>query len=91
MCQWYCTPLRGSKVTAALEEYVAILHEDPENDKIRQAAADLYIQVNDTQQATKLLGELFYRQVDAGDGSSAARRQASRRMCARRKKWISPG
>jgi tetratricopeptide (TPR) repeat protein/GGDEF domain-containing protein len=64
--------LQKGKITAALEEYVAILREDPENDKIRQTAADLYIQVNDTQQATKLLGELFYRQVDAGDGANAA-------------------
>jgi len=64
--------LQKGKVTAALEEYVAILHEDPENDTIRQTAADLYIQVNDTQQAAKLLGDLFTRQVDAGDSTNAA-------------------
>lgn len=64
--------LQKGKITAALEEYVAILHEDPENDNIRQTAADLYIQVNDTQQAAKLLGDLFYRQVDAGDSTNAA-------------------
>jgi tetratricopeptide (TPR) repeat protein/GGDEF domain-containing protein len=63
--------LQKGKITAALDEYVAILHEDPDNDKIRLAAADLYIQVNDTQQAAKMLGELFYRQVDAGDSSNA--------------------
>jgi len=64
--------LQKGKVTAALEEYVAILHEDPENDTIRQTAADLYIQVNDTHQAAKLLGDLFTRQVDAGDSTNAA-------------------
>ena len=64
--------LQKGKIAAALEEYVAILHEDPENDTIRQAAADLYIQVNDTQQAAKLLGDLFYRQADAGDNTNAA-------------------
>jgi tetratricopeptide (TPR) repeat protein/GGDEF domain-containing protein len=64
--------LQKGKISAALEEYVAILHEDPENDTIRQTAADLYIQVNDTQQAVKLLGDLFYRQVDAGDSTNAA-------------------
>ncbi|HEX6906889.1 MAG TPA: tetratricopeptide repeat protein [Terriglobales bacterium] len=64
--------LQKGKITAALDEYVAILHEDPENDTIRQTAADLYIQVNDTHQAAKLLGELFTRQVDAGDSTNAA-------------------
>jgi GGDEF domain-containing protein/tetratricopeptide (TPR) repeat protein len=63
--------LQKGKISAALDEYVAILHEDPENDNIRQTAADLYIQVNDTQQAAKLLGDLFYRQVDAGDSTNA--------------------
>ena len=64
--------LQKGKIAAALEEYVAILREDPGNDTIRQTAADLYIQVNDTQQAAKLLGELFARQVDAGDSTNAA-------------------
>jgi len=64
--------LQKGKIAAALEEYVAILQDDPENDTIRQAAADLYIQVNDTQQAAKLLGDLFYRQADAGDNTNAA-------------------
>src|SRR6185312_11268730 len=36
--------LQKGKIAAALEEYVAILQDDPENDTIRQAAADLYIQ-----------------------------------------------
>ncbi|HEV2115373.1 MAG TPA: tetratricopeptide repeat protein, partial [Terriglobales bacterium] len=63
--------LQKGKISAALDEYIAILHEDPENDNIRQTAADLYIQVNDTQQAAKLLGDLFYRQVDAGDSANA--------------------
>jgi tetratricopeptide (TPR) repeat protein/GGDEF domain-containing protein len=64
--------LQKGKIPAALEEYLAILREDPENDTIRQTAADLYIQVNDTQQAAKLLGDLFYRQADGGDSTNAA-------------------
>ena len=64
--------LQKGKIAAALEEYVAILREDPANDTIRQAAADLYIQVNDTQQAAKLLGDLFTRQVEGGDATNAA-------------------
>ena len=50
----------------ALEEYLLALHDDPENDTVRQLAADLCLSQNRTQDAVQLLGDLFERQVKAG-------------------------
>ena len=63
--------LQKGKTSAALEEYVAILRDDPGNDAIRQTAADIYLSINCNKEAAGLLGELFRRQVESGDTGKA--------------------
>ena len=63
--------LQKGKPGAALEEYLAILREEPGNDAVRQAAANLHLSLNNPKEAAKLLGELFQRQADLGDTTSA--------------------
>ncbi len=63
--------LQKGKTSAALEEYVSILRDDPGNDVIRQTAADVYLSINCNKEAATLLGELFRRQVDSGDQAKA--------------------
>ena len=63
--------LQKGKVESALEEYLSVLDDDPGNDSARQSAADLFIQVNRGTEAVALLGELFDRQVAAGDNARA--------------------
>jgi diguanylate cyclase (GGDEF)-like protein len=63
--------LQKGKTADALEEFLAILVEDPENDSVRQMAADLCVSLTRTSEAVKLLGELFERQLVAGDASRA--------------------
>ncbi len=48
------------------------LREDPENDTVRQLAADLCLSQNRTRDAVRLLGELFERQVKAEDATRAS-------------------
>ena len=64
--------LQKGKTTEALEEYLQVLHDDPENDVVRQLAADLCLSVSRNQDAVKLLGELFERQVTAADATRAS-------------------
>jgi diguanylate cyclase (GGDEF)-like protein len=64
--------LQKGKATEALEEYLATLRDDPENDTVRQLAADLCLSQNRTVDAVALLGELFERQVNAGDATRAS-------------------
>jgi diguanylate cyclase (GGDEF)-like protein len=64
--------LQKGKAGEALEEYLLALRDDPENDAVRQLAADLCLSQNRTQDAVKLLGELFERQVKAGDATRAS-------------------
>ena len=63
--------LQKGKTADALTEFLAVLVEDPENDSIRQMAADLCLSLNRTADAVKLLGQLFERQLDNGDVSRA--------------------
>jgi hypothetical protein len=56
----------------ALAEYLLILESDPQNDNVRQMAADLCLSLNKGAQAVKLLGELFERQVAATDATRAS-------------------
>lgn len=63
--------LQRGKTADALEEFLAILDEDPENDSVRQMAADLCVSLNRTADAVQLLGQLFDRQIDLGDASRA--------------------
>jgi diguanylate cyclase (GGDEF)-like protein len=64
--------LQKGKAAEALEEYLLALRDDPENDTVRQLAADLCLSQNRTADAVKLLGELFERQVNAGDATRAS-------------------
>lgn len=64
--------LQKGKTAEALEEYLQILVQDPENDNVRQMAADLCLSVNRTRDAVRLLGELFERQVTAGEATRAS-------------------
>src|SRR5579864_4696770 len=64
--------LQKGKTAEALEEYLQVLKEDPENDVVRQLAADLCLSVNRNRDAVQLLGELFERQVAAADATRAS-------------------
>ncbi len=64
--------LQKGKTADALDELLTILLEDPENDSVRQMAADLCLSLNRTQEAIKLLGQLFERQVAVNDTSRAS-------------------
>lgn len=64
--------LQKGKAPDALAEYLQILEEDPQNDNVRQMAADLCFSVNKGALAVKLLGELFERQIAAGDATRAS-------------------
>lgn len=64
--------LQKGKTADALAEYLQILEGDPQNDNVRQVAADLCISLNKGAQAVRLLGELFERQVAAADATRAS-------------------
>ncbi|MGB8065604.1 MAG: diguanylate cyclase [Candidatus Sulfotelmatobacter sp.] len=64
--------LQKGKTAEALEEYLQVLRDDHENDVVRQLSADLCLSVNRNADAVKLLGDLFERQVAAGDATRAS-------------------
>jgi diguanylate cyclase (GGDEF)-like protein len=64
--------LQKGKAAEALEEYLLVLRDDPENDTVRQLAADLCLSQNRSADAVRLLGELFERQVNGGDATRAS-------------------
>jgi diguanylate cyclase (GGDEF)-like protein len=64
--------LQKGKTADALAEYLQILESDPENDNVRQMAAELCLSLNKGAQAVRLLGELFERQVTAADATRAS-------------------
>jgi diguanylate cyclase (GGDEF)-like protein len=64
--------LQKGKTADALVEYLQILEGDPQNDNVRQMAADLCLSLNKGAQAVRLLGELFERQVAATDATRAS-------------------
>ncbi|HKS74417.1 MAG TPA: diguanylate cyclase [Terriglobales bacterium] len=64
--------LQKGKTAEALEEYLLVLRDDPENDVVRQLTADLCLSLSRNAEAVKLLGELFERQVNAGDATRAS-------------------
>ncbi len=64
--------LQKGKTAEALEEYLLVLRDDPENDVVRQLAADLSLSLSRNAEAVRLLGELFERQVAAGDATRAS-------------------
>lgn len=64
--------LQKGKTADALAEYLQILEGDPQNDNVRQVAADLCLSLNKGAQAVRLLGELFERQVAAAEATRAS-------------------
>src|SRR5258706_6822547 len=64
--------LQKGKTAEALAEYLQVLQADPQNDNVRQMAADLCLSLNKGPQAVTLLGELFDRQVAAADATRAS-------------------
>jgi diguanylate cyclase (GGDEF)-like protein len=64
--------LQKGKTGDALDEYLQILLEDPENDNVRSMAADLCLSLSRTAEAVTLLGDLFERQVGLGDSTRAS-------------------
>ena len=64
--------LQKGKTAEALEEYLLVLRDDRENDVVRQLSADLCLSLNRNAEAVKLLGDLFERQVAAGDATRAS-------------------
>lgn len=64
--------LQKGKTADALSEYLQVLECDPQNDNVRQMAADLSLSLNKGAQAVQLLGDLFERQVAATDATRAS-------------------
>jgi diguanylate cyclase (GGDEF)-like protein len=64
--------LQKGKTAEALTEFLAVLDTDSENDSVRQMAADLCVSLSRTSEAVRLLGQLFDRQIAAGDVSRAS-------------------
>ena len=64
--------LQRGKTSDALNEYLQVLQEDPENDNVRSMAADLCLSMSRTAEAVALLGDLFERQVALGDAMKAS-------------------
>jgi len=64
--------LQKGKTADALQEYMQVLADDPQNDNVRQMAAELCLSLQRTGEAVKLLGELFERQVGTGDHTRAS-------------------
>jgi len=64
--------LQKGKTADALEEYLLVLRYDPDNDVVRQLSADLCLSLNRNTEAVRLLGDLFERQVTAGDATRAS-------------------
>jgi diguanylate cyclase (GGDEF)-like protein len=63
--------IQKGKLDSALDELLAALAEDPQNDAVRQSAADLCATLNRDNDAAKLLSELFEHQAQAKDHAKA--------------------
>jgi diguanylate cyclase (GGDEF)-like protein len=64
--------LQKGKTAEALEDYLQVLAAEPANDTVCQMAADLCLSLQRIPQAVKLLGDLFERQIEAGDATRAS-------------------
>ena len=64
--------LQKGKPAEALEEFLQILSLDSGNDTVRQMSSDLCLSLQRIPDAVRLLGELFERQVAAGDAIRAS-------------------
>jgi diguanylate cyclase (GGDEF)-like protein len=64
--------LQRSKPEAALEEYLAILDEEPKNDHVRQTAADLCLALDRRSEAAELFSGLFEQEFESGETSKGS-------------------
>src|SRR5690242_4222093 len=64
--------LQKSKPEAALEEYLSILDDEPRNDQVRQAAADLCLALERHREAAELLSTLFEQEFEAGESAKGS-------------------
>jgi GGDEF domain-containing protein/tetratricopeptide (TPR) repeat protein len=64
--------LQRSKPEAALEEYLDILADEPRNDQVRQAAADLCLLLNRRPQAVELFSSLLEQEFAAGESAKGS-------------------
>ena len=64
--------LQRNKPEAALEEYLSILDEEPKNELVQQAAADLCIALDRRSQGIDLLGSLFDQEFEAGESAKGS-------------------
>ncbi len=64
--------LQKGKAAEALDEFLQTLALDPANDTVRQMTADLCLSLQRLPEAVQLLGELFERQMAAGDAMRAS-------------------
>ncbi|MCU1308577.1 MAG: diguanylate cyclase with sensor [Acidobacteriaceae bacterium] len=63
--------LQKGKQEDALEEYLEILEDDPNNEKVRQTAADISVALGRNAEACTLLSALFDHQAEVGDQPKA--------------------
>lgn len=64
--------LQRSKPEAALEEYLDILADEPRNDLVRQAAADLCLLLDRRPQAVELFSALLEQEFEAGESAKGS-------------------
>jgi diguanylate cyclase (GGDEF)-like protein len=64
--------LQRSKPEAALEEYLGILDEEPKNEQVRQAAADICLALDKRPQAAELLSTLFEQEFELGESAKGS-------------------
>ena len=64
--------LQKGKTAEALEDYLQVLAAEPGIDTVCQMAADLCLSLQRIPQAVKLLGDLYERQIEAGDATRAS-------------------
>src|SRR5437868_12160029 len=63
--------LQKGKMQDALEEFMAAVEDDPENNAVRERASDLCISLNQNKEAASLLGVLFDRLSNSNDQAKA--------------------
>ena len=64
--------LQKGKTADALDAYLRVVAVDLANDAARQMAADLCLSMQRIPEAVNLLGEMFERQIQAGDATRAS-------------------
>jgi diguanylate cyclase (GGDEF)-like protein len=64
--------LQKGKSADALDVYLQVLEMDTQNDTVRSMAADLCLSLQRTVDASRLLGELFDRQLQSEDATRAS-------------------